>query len=209
MVRYSRITMHVLFSRLLDYIFPPSEDTLRVRALTEDTVRSLYRQNLVDETYVLAPYSNKNIRALIHEAKFHGNKKAFTLLSMLISSFLASNTKPIDVLIPMPISRARMRARGFNQVLEVLRMHTVSDRYTIETDALVRTRDTRPQTELTREERLQNLKDAFSVLHPERIAGKHILLIDDVTTTGVTLRTAKATLLPYSPASVTCVAFAH
>ena len=201
--------MHVFFSKLLDWIFPPHEDALRVQNITISEILTVHTPHIVDGVYTLTFYSDKNIRALIHEAKFHGNKKAFGLLSMLISSFLASYTKPIDVLIPIPISRARMRARGFNQVLEVLRIHAISDKYTIETNTLVRTRDTRPQTELTREERLQNLKDAFSVLHPEKIAGKHILLIDDVMTTGTTLRAAKTALLQHSPASVTCVAFAH
>ncbi|HIG96009.1 TPA: phosphoribosyltransferase, partial [Candidatus Woesearchaeota archaeon] len=49
----------------------------------------------------------------------------------------------------------------------------------------------------------------FGVKNMEAIRGKHILIVDDVTTTGATLRTAKATLLPYGPASVTCVALAH
>ena len=73
-------------------------------------------------------------------------------------------------------------------------------------------RDDRPsQTSLTREERLKNVTGAFSIAIEKApvIAGQRILLIDDVATTGATLRAAKAALLPHQPAAITYLALAH
>ena len=158
---------------------------------------------------MLSEYKNKNVQALIHEAKFHHNTKAWAHLHMLLAMHFSKISEPVDYIIPIPLSRARMRARGYNQVSEILKAHPTENKYPILEEVLVRTRHTKPQTELKRNERLTNMHDAFSVVHGERIMGKHILLVDDVTTTGSTLKAAKATLLPYSPASVTCLAFAH
>jgi predicted amidophosphoribosyltransferase len=128
---------------------------------------------------------------------------------MILQKHLQSMQMPIGYIIPIPLSPARLRARGYNQVLEILQANPLDPKYTILTNVLVRTRNTRPQTELARSERLTNMHDVFGVVHGESIAGKHILLVDDVTTTGTTLKTAKAALLPYAPASITCLALAH
>ena len=78
---------------------------------------------------------------------------------------------------------------------------------------LVRTRHTKPQTTLARKERLTNVVNAFDIRDIEAartlLAGKHVLIIDDVTTTGATLKAAKATLLPLQPASITLLSLAH
>ncbi len=208
MVRYPRNGMSAIFLKLLDWIFPPHEDALRVRRMTISEILSVYTPHIVDGVYVLTAYRDKNIRALIHEAKFHGNTQAFTLLGTLFSSFLDSYKKPIDVVIPIPLSTSRMRARGLNQTHQMV---LSQKKYTdlIDTNTLVRVRNTLPQTELDRDTRRTNMIDAFSVKNDKSIEGKHILLIDDVMTTGATLQAAKAALLQHSPASVTCVAFAH
>jgi len=88
----------------------------------------------------------------------------------------------------------RLREREFNQ--SALLANTLSqhlDRPLI-LGQLTRTRQTRPQTSLTRKERLSNLRGAFAVKKPETIQGKTILLIDDVMTTGTTLHECAATL---------------
>ncbi len=209
MVRYSREAMHEILAKMLDFIFLPHEDALCVQKLTEASVSTLYTPCMVGDIYVLSRYESTYIRALIHEAKFHGNKRAQILLNTLFRMFLENYTKPIDVLIPIPLSSTRMRARGYNQVTEILKVKGSRASKTMNETLLIRTRNTTPQTELGRQERLQNMGDAFAVLTPVQVTHKHILLVDDVTTTGATLHTAKATLLPYSPASVTCLALAH
>ncbi len=209
MIRYSRKAMHEILATLLDYIFPPHEEALCVRRLTETSVSRLYTPFTVGDIRALSRYESKYIRALVHEAKFHGNKRAFILLHTLFTTFLGTYTKPIDILIPIPLSTKRMRERGYNQVTEILTSSESRVFEKINGTVLRRVRNTQPQTELGRQERLRNMTEAFVVMSPERISGKHILLVDDVTTTGATFSAAKAALLPYSPASVTCVALAH
>lgn len=199
--------MRDLFALCIDFIFPPSEDALLVRALTQDDMTRLFQVQHVGDATALSEYAESGVRALIHEAKFHGNTHAFRLLNVLVRTFLEQHEKQIDAIIPVPLSRGRMRARGFNQVAEILRAQNIE--VPVETSVLIRTRDTRPQTELERSERLMNVRDAFGVTHAERIRGKHILLIDDVVTTGATLSAAKAALLRCNPASIICLALAH
>ena len=200
--------VHRFVLYLCDSIFPPSKDAYMVRALTIVMVRKIYSYRSINTIHVLSTYSDPRIRALIHEAKFKGNKEAFLLLGTLLSQY-TKKLEHIDYILPIPLSEKRMRTRGYNQVAEVVRHATYSPHTVVRTDILVRTRDTQPQTELQRAERLTNVRDAFGVADVGEVTGKHILLIDDVMTTGATLRAAKAALLPHSPASITCVALAH
>lgn len=201
--------MYALLTNCLDFIFPPSESALRVRRITSTTMSRYYKYTCKDGTHLLSTYTDTDIRALIHEAKFHGNKKAFLLLHTLFETFIHQTMQQIEVIMPIPLSPARLRARGYNQVYEVLRAGEIPHHIHIETEVLTRIRNTRPQTELARSERLTNMHDAFGVVHGEKIKNKHILLVDDVMTTGTTLKTAKATLQKYNPASITCLALAH
>ena len=199
--------MHTLFLKLFDCVFPPSKTLLRVRNLSQETVHSKYCLSYTDETRSLSMYTDPDIKALIHEAKFHGNTKAFTLLNILVHTYVSETITSYDLIIPIPLPPARMRKRGYNQVCEILRAGEIT--IPINTKILKRVRHTRPQTELTKKERLTNLRDAFGVTDQELIRGKHILLVDDVTTTGTTLEEARRALLPCKPASVTCLAIAH
>lgn len=203
------MNLQYLFSTVFDSLFPPSGDALRVRNIFEKNSIQLYTPKYVDSIQTLSTYQNKNMQALIHEAKFQGNKNAWLVLNALLQRHLTEMHMLIEYIIPVPLSPARMRARGYNQVLKILQAKPLDPKYTILTNVLVRTRNTRPQTELARNERLTNMHDAFGVVHGESITGKHILLVDDVTTTGTTLKAAKAALLPLSPASITCLALAH
>ncbi len=201
--------MQQLLEKLLDIIFPPSEETRIVRRLTPRDIEMLTTPQYVGDTITLSRYSNPTVRALIHAAKFHNNTYAHMLLGTLFKTWFASHThaEPICI-IPIPLAPTRERARGYNQVTAALRSTPLLKPY-ICTDILFRTRNTRPQTELHRTERLSNTKKAFAVRNPEKVRGAHIILVDDVFTTGATMSAAKTALLPHSPASITCVAIAH
>ena len=200
--------MHIL-GIIFDWIFPPSDKEKCVRSLSPAQIRTLYKHTRIKNTEILTTYQNSNIRALVHEAKFHNNERAQILLSILMQKYLENHTANYDVIIPIPLSKKRLRKRGHNQVLSILKNVTPDDVAAARYNVLERTKDTRPQTDLVKEKRINNMKGAFEVSNPELIKGRRVLLVDDVMTTGATLNAAKAKLLQHSPSSVTCLAIAH
>jgi ComF family protein len=94
---------------------------------------------------------------------------------------------PPDLIIPVPLHPARLRERGFNQAQLLAGIFFPERRQTLHLALLQRLRATPPQTGLTGELRRRNVKGAFRVTAPEQVAGRTVLLIDDVLTTGATV----------------------
>ena len=114
---------------------------------------------------------------------------------------------PPDLLIPVPLHDNRLRQRGFNQSLEIARV--LSDRLGIKLDSRVcrRIRDTPAQKKLTASQRYANLKDAFILDRP--LAGKRIGIVDDVVTTGSTVRAMSSLILAAGACQVEIIALAR
>lgn len=126
------------------------------------------------------------LREAIHRFKY----KPCRALGKPLSQWMTRNIRlapDIDLVMPVPLHRKRLRQRGFNQAL--LLAHGVSSAYRIglSYDNLVRTRYTRPQVELTGEERIKNVAGAFALRRPQEVEGKRVVLVDDVFTTGATM----------------------
>lgn len=100
----------------------------------------------------------------------------------------------MDVVIPVPLFPTRLHEREYNQSLLLADRLSRATGVPLSYDNLIRSRDTPPQTELTRAVRLKNLRGAFTLRRPDNIAGKRILLIDDVFTTGATVNECAKTL---------------
>ena len=155
-----------------------------------------------NEQFTLAAatsYDNNVIRALIHAFKYGGTKDVLTPLSNIIQQYTSSTIESWKlvlencVVIPIPLYRRRERVRGFNQaalIAEVFIQHLQGiGNLLIEYGNLIKIKNTKSQTELGNyEKRIQNIADSFTLKHPERIAGKNIILVDDVFTSGATLR---------------------
>lgn len=123
---------------------------------------------------------------LIHDLKY--NSKLYlarTLGDLLARAIVQKHRDLPDLLLPVPLHRARLRKRGYNQSLEIAR--PVSRRLGVKIDAhlVKRILNTDPQTTLTPKHRARNVKHAFEVVKP--VEGKRIALIDDVMTTGHTV----------------------
>jgi len=207
--------LHLLVRTLqscIDVIFPPSTDILLVREAGINTLFARGRLHEVTGIHTLLPFQDPIVRACIHEAKFHENKKAITMLSKVLERHLNTLPHREYLLIPIPLSRARFRERGHNQVASVAKIAmTELKNVMLVENVLVRTRHTKPQTDLPKNKRLQNVADAFGIRdkNSPRLKGAHIILLDDVLTTGATMNAARATLALHKPASITCVALAH
>jgi len=113
-----------------------------------------------------------------------------------------------DLVVPMPLARERLAERGYNQAL-LLARHLAPDK----TDAtlLLRTRHTAAQSALTRAERLRNVQGAFAVepLRAHELRGRRVVLVDDVMTTGASLRAAASALRLAGAAHITALVFAR
>ena len=133
--------------------------------------------------------------------------RAFSLLLNSTSS-IEQAVDRADLLIPVPLSRARLQHRGYNQALELCKHLSRAN-----TDAhlLLRIKDTLTQSTLSRSERLKNVKAAFAVepLRAQELQGKRIVLVDDVMTSGATLFAAAASLRQAGAAHITAIVFAR
>lgn len=107
-----------------------------------------------------------------------------------------------DVIMPVPLHRRRLRARGYNQASLLARRVGRAAGVHVDYGALRRTRPTRPQVGLARTDRAQNVRGAFRVPRIDAVRGRRILLIDDVMTTGATLRSCGRTLRAAGATSV-------
>ena len=126
------------------------------------------------------------------------NFMASTLVAQpLVRDFLSQLT-PDDWLLPLPLSAERLAWRGFNQAWELTRalQRQSTCRASADASLLLRIRHTRPQSELKRSARLDNLKGAFAVepLRAAELTGRRVVLIDDVMTSGASLLTAASVL---------------
>jgi ComF family protein len=137
------------------------------------------------------------IKNLIHEFKYNRKDYLGPILSKPMTEFIKEYNIPInyiDFIIPMPLHKARLREREFNQAQVLAKFISQEFKKDMLGDTLYRHRYTKTQTDLQIKDRFFNVKGSFSVnKHPD-LKGKNLLLIDDVLTTGATSSEAAKTL---------------
>ena len=152
---------------------------------------------------------------VIHCFKYKGNVQlAAPLGRLLLQAYVRFwEDERVDAILPVPLYGRRLRGRGFNQAeLLVRRWETDPDRLQappILSGVLRRVKATAPQAGLGRRSREANIRGAFAVRRPEAIAGGHLLLVDDVITTGATAAECAAQLLEGGAARVDVLALAR
>jgi ComF family protein len=147
------------------------------------------------------------LRAAIHQFKYRDRPQLAAPLGLRLAAFARESAPDLnglrfDALLPMPMHPVRRRLRGYNQSERLARVVASELALPLLTDALVRTRPTRPQVGLTGEARRTNLSGAFTIRHPEAIQGKALLLLDDVVTTGSSLHECALILNAYGAKAV-------
>jgi competence protein ComFC len=203
-----------------DFLFPPSE---KVKIIEHVRLQHLLQRRLIhwsaDKKIVaLLPYKDELVRSIIHELKYKKNEKAGKLCAEIIFKEIIETLPSGNyVFVPMPISKARRVARGFNQcemiignILYIINNKPLLDKsFRCELNLLVKNQETRHQTSQKRKERLENIKNCFSLSNDTRLHGEIIILIDDVTTTGTTMNEAIRALEKSSAQKVLAIAVAH
>ncbi len=125
------------------------------------------------------------LREAVHGLKYKRQRHLAPVLAGLMAKRLQVAPLPADVLVPVPLHPDRQRQRGYNQAV-LLAAALAGPAVPILAGSLVRTRPTGTQTHLGRDERMANMSGAFTCRNGD-LAGKRVLLIDDVCTTGATL----------------------
>ena len=142
-------------------------------------------------------YKEGEFSSLIHHLKYYDHPEVGSYLGRLAATELKTSGffEGIDLIIPVPLSRKRYRQRGYNQSDYIAQGISEATEIPVITNCMERIIDTDTQTRKGKEERWKNAQNIFSITNRDILKGKHILLIDDVCTTGATLHACASTLL--------------
>jgi ComF family protein len=182
--------------------------------IRENPVEQLFWGRCIIESAAAFSYYNKGsrIRNLIHNLKYKGIKEVGFELGRIYGLSLKSTgfTGSVDMIVPVPLHPAKKRSRGFNQSEIIAEGISAATGILINSSAVIRTVSSSTQTKRSRYERWVNVEGIFSISDPESIRGRHILLIDDVITTGATMESCINELLKIEgvKVSVAAIAFA-
>lgn len=129
------------------------------------------------------------LQHLMHGLKYKGRKEIGIYLGRQFGIDLSGSTwaTGIDFILPVPLSRRKEASRGYNQSALIAKGMSDTLNIPVLYDTLLRTRHTESQTQKSRAERIDNMKDAFTIHNQQLLAHKHVLIIDDVLTTGATI----------------------
>ena len=150
-------------------------------------------------------------KQIVHALKYDGWTRTASAMAkrMARESFPEDVVEERSMLVPVPLSRERERERGFNQSAALARELAISWKISAREDVLLRASSSRSQTQLTPGERLGNVAGAFSVPAEKcaAIKGSHVMLIDDVVTTGATLRASASALFAAGARTISYITF--
>lgn len=150
-------------------------------------------------------------RPLLHKLKYKGEKEIGTALGLQFGQALKKSElySSIDFVVPVPLHPKKLRIRGYNQAEAIADGIATGLGTKLSITHLLRTEFTETQTRKTRAERVKNVAEAFAVANKSEIEGKHLLLVDDVVTTGATLEACAAKLLEVENCKVSIAALAY
>lgn len=186
---------------ILDILLPRSARRKRAESLSARDIQ-IQPKSLEGAPPIacLLDYRQRNVADLIRAAKYDSSGGAAQILADILGEYLREEIAHAklfwarDIYIaPIPLHPSRERERGFNQVEKILGKLPEDVRGHVRTNLISRTRDTKTQTLLSKEERARNVARAFRA-EGKNLAHAYILLVDDVATTGSTLRSAGSAL---------------
>lgn len=178
----------------------------------ENTVARLFWGRLNCHTAMAMLYFRKgtSVQRLMHQLKYKGQAELGIKLGILLAERLQTSTayQDADLIIPVPLHQKRLRSRGYNQSECIANGMASVMGIPLALKLLVRHKATSTQTRKNRYKRFENMLAVFSINHPEQLKGKHIILVDDVITTGATLEACGQLLLDSGVDKLSIVALA-
>jgi len=152
------------------------------------------------------------VQHIIHLLKYKGSKEIGTYLGLLFGLSLLENKEfqSIDVILPIPLHAKKQKKRGYNQSEYIANGIAKIMAKPVDVTSLIRVVNTSTQTKRSRYARWENASEIFQLTDPEKLTGKHILLVDDIITTGATIESAAQQLihLKGTKISVACLGYA-
>ena len=201
--------------RRLPIIAPPICDRcgrlLRLCATAGGTCRECARESFFFMRARAVCLYDGPVRAYLHEVKFRRSLPLALALAGVLASYAREQRifREAELLVPVPLDPIKQAERGFNQAAVLAEAVGKVLRRPVMGKALARTRQTETQSRLDRDRRRQNVHGAFRVSVPAVVAGRRILLIDDILTTGFTASECARILLRAGAAEVTVLTFAN
>ncbi|NER17086.1 ComF family protein [Spongiivirga citrea] len=150
------------------------------------------------------------MQQIIHQLKYKGQQQVGTFFGNWYGTILREDGvfKDVDVIIPVPLHKKRLKQRGYNQVTTFSRALGEKLDIVFDETSFKRTKNTSRQVFRSRGDRWQRLQNAFAVIDEKNLKGKHILLVDDVITTGATLEACANILLKIPGTTISIVTLA-
>ncbi len=210
--------LNSLYKIILDLIFPQTSLEQEIRYLSSDQLSEKLSLQEPSSVVSLFIYNDPLIRQMIRRLKYKGDTHVARLFAHNLSDYLMEELSDEmifsegtrSIIIPLPLSQKRELERGYNQMKRVTDELQKFGTYDISTDILKRVRHTPPQTTLkNKAERAENIRGVFEVLSDAYLEDVHVILIDDVLTTGSTLAEARRTLENAGVYKVSCITLAH
>lgn len=147
---------------------------------------------------------------IIHRLKYYGIKEIGSEMGKIFGADLNNNPRfsEVDIIMPVPLHWKKKKKRGYNQSELIASGIAESMGKPLDTRIVYRAVETETQTRKSRYERWKNVENNFRLKNEDKISGKHILLVDDVITTGATLESCASTLLKVSNTKVSVATLA-
>ncbi|MFO7622229.1 MAG: ComF family protein [Bacteroidales bacterium] len=174
--------------------------------------RLFWGRCLIEKAAAFSFYTRgSRISKLIHNLKYNGIREIGPELGRIYALTLGSSgfTQGMDIIIPVPLHPSRQRQRGFNQSDSIALGVSEVTGLPLCSNLVSRVSVSGTQTRRSRYERWTNVEGIFNVTDPGKVAGRHVLLVDDVITTGSTIESCAGELLKIGGVKVSVVALAY
>lgn len=202
------------FIRLINIIAPKPCVVCGCRlAIGEDVICSVCNIHLPRTHFIKKPYDNimaqlfwgqipimraaalfyyeprSEVSRIIYSLKYKNHPETGIFMGRMLAeeAKMYDFFKDMDAIVPIPLARKRQRSRGYNQSQEIARGISMMTGLPVLKKAIKRNSFNKSQTKMDRWQRMENVKGVFSLIDAKQLKGKHILLVDDVVTTGATI----------------------
>lgn len=199
-----------MLEKILDEIFPPIcgichkwekqgicpecyqmiRKMLVCKIQNQDEQKQYYKKQMF-----LFPYEGL-IRDLLISYKFGEQSYLYHTFAEIIvkDKKICRFLKSYDIIIPVPVHRKRKWERGYNQTELIAKKVGKALEIEVETKTLIKTKNIKPQSSLTKEQRIKNIQNVYAITNMQKVVDKKILILDDIYTTGSTVRECSKTL---------------